>query len=58
MPEVRGLSVKEAITILQEAGLDVKLDEEKTNRDELKVKEQIPKPGLSIYAGSKIELIT
>ena len=58
MPEVRGLSVKEAVIMLQKAGLDVKLDEGKNNADELKVKEQIPKPGLSIYAGSKIELIT
>ncbi len=57
VPEVRGLTVTEAIKALKETGLDTNLNSDvEKNNDEAKVKNQMPKPGLTIYSGTKIEL--
>ena len=57
VPEVRGFTVKDAIKVLQEAGLDANVNSDvDINKEEEIVKDQVPKPGLNIYSGSKIEL--
>ena len=57
VPEVRELTVTEAINALKEAGLDYNINTEaEINKDEVKIKDQLPKPGLSIYSGTKVEL--
>ena len=59
VPEVRGLTINEAIKKLKEAGLDGNVNAEgEINKNEIKVKDQVPKPGLNIYSGTKIELYT
>ena len=59
VPEVRGLTVTDAVKLLKEAGLDANINGEgEINKDEVKVKDQIPKPGLNIYIGTKIEIYT
>ena len=57
VPEIRGLSIKDAVKILKEAGLDANVNAEKEiDRNETIIKDQVPKPGLTIYSGTKVEL--
>ena len=57
VPEIRGLSVNEAITKLNEAELKGNLNTEKEiNKDEIIIKDQLPKPGINVYKGTAIEL--
>ncbi len=57
VPEVRNTTVKEAIEKLKEAGLDYNLNcDENINQEEVVIVEQLPKPGLSINTGTKVEL--
>ncbi len=59
VPEVRGLTVTDAEKLLKEVGLDANINGKgEINKDEVKVKDQVPKPGLNIYTGTKIELYT
>lgn len=57
MPEIRNLSIKEANKILKEAGLEIgNTFEEGANLEETIIKEQIPKPGIKVKKGSKIQV--
>ena len=57
IPEVRNITVNEAINKLKEVGLEANINtEEEINKDEVKIKDQIPKPGLKIYNNTKVEL--
>lgn len=59
LPEVRELTITDAIKKLKEAGLDANVNAEgEIDKDEVRVKEQVPKPGLNIYSGTKVELYT
>ena len=53
MPNITGLSIKEAEKIAKELGIEIKIEEE-INRENTIIKEQIPKEGIKIYKGSKI----
>lgn len=57
VPEIRNGTVKEAIEKLKEVDLDYNINYEgEINKDEVIVKEQLPKPGLSINSGTKVEI--
>ena len=57
VPEVRNITVKEAIDKLKEAGLECTVNsEQEIDKENTIVKEQLPKPGLSINTGTKVEL--
>ncbi len=57
VPEIRNLTVKEALQVLKEAGLDANINAEtEINTEETIVTDQLPKPGLSINEGTKIEI--
>lgn len=57
VPEIRNLTVKDAIEKLNdvELGYNINYGGE-INKDEVIVKEQLPKPGLSINSGTKVEI--
>lgn len=59
VPEVREMNLKEATKILKEVGLEVETNIEITeeiNKEEIMIKEQIPKPGIKVNKGSKIRV--
>ena len=59
VPEVRNTNLKEAISILKESGLDIETNIEITkemNKEEIIIKEQLPKPGIKVKKGSKINV--
>ena len=57
VPEIRNITIKEAKEKLKEAGLDYNVNYEgEINQEEVIVKEQLPKPGLSINSGTKVEI--
>lgn len=57
VPEIRNITIKEAIEKLKEVGLDYNINYEgEINQEEEVVKEQLPKPGLSINSGTKVEI--
>ena len=59
VPEVRGLSAAEARNILKEVGLEANINcDGEINENEIIINDQVPKPGLDIYKGTKIELYT
>ena len=59
VPEIRGLTVAEAIEKLKEMDLDYCInDDEQINKSEVKVKDQLPKPGLKIFNKTKVEILT
>ena len=54
VPNLVGLSIKEAEKIIKELGLDIKLDEDKIDKENTIIKEQIPKEGIRVNKESKI----
>lgn len=55
VPNMIGLTLEEAEKILKEEGLGMKLNtEEKINKKEVIVKEQLPKNGIKVYEGTNI----
>lgn len=56
VPEIEGLSVKEAIKRLKEKNLQIQIqnEPEEYNKEETIVKEQIPKKGINVYEGTKV----
>ena len=57
VPDVRGLTVKEAVKRIKEIGLDVNINiDNEINEEETQVKDQMPKPGLNVYNGTKIDI--
>lgn len=53
MPNITGLSIKEAEEILQELGLEIEI-KEGTDKENTIIKEQTPKEGIKLNRGSKI----
>lgn len=60
MPNITGLSIKEAEKILKEINLELRLqeiteeDEETLDKENIIIKEQIPTEGIKINKGNKI----
>lgn len=56
VPEIEGLSVKEATKRLEEKNLQIQIqnEPEEYNKEETIVKEQIPKKGINVYEGTKV----
>lgn len=54
MPNITGISIKEAEKVLKEIGLEINIDEEGIDKENTIVKEQIPKEGIKVNKGSKI----
>lgn len=53
MPDIRNITVKEAEKILKENNLQLNLEGE-IDKENTIIKEQIPKPGISVNSGSNI----
>ncbi len=53
VPNITGLSIKEAQKILKELEVEINIDEE-IDKENTLIKEQIPKEGVKINKGSKI----
>ena len=56
VPNLIGLSIKEAEKILKELELDIRLDDDNIDKENTIVKEQIPKEGIKVNKKSKIIL--
>ena len=58
MPEIRGLNLKDAKKTLKELELDINLQVElgEDAKEDIKIKEQSPKPGIKVNKGSKINI--
>lgn len=54
MPNITGLSIKEAEKNVKELGLEIQIDEEGIDKENTIVTEQIPKEGIKINKGNKI----
>lgn len=54
MPNITGLSIKEAEKMLKELGLEINIDEEGVDKENTIIKEQIPKEGIKVNKGSRI----
>lgn len=56
VPEIEGISVKEATKLLKERNLQMQIqnEPEEYNKEETIIKEQIPKKGINVYEGTKI----
>ena len=54
VPDITGLSIKEAEKKLKEIGLELSLDKEGVDKENTTVIEQIPKDGIKVNKGSKI----
>lgn len=60
MPNITGLSIKEAEKVLKEINLELRLqeiteeDEETLDKENIIIKEQIPTEGIKINKGNKI----
>ena len=54
MPNIKGKTIKEAEKILKENGLEIKINSktEDLDKEKVKVKSQIPEPGIKVYKGS------
>ena len=54
MPNIKGKTIEEAEKILKEKELEIKINNETADLDKkkLKVKSQIPEPGIKVYQGS------
>ena len=55
VPEIREKTLKEALEILKEAGLDAAWEGE-VDKETAVVSDQLPKPGLSVNEGTKVEI--
>ena len=58
IPEVRDLTLDEAIKTLKDSGLEyeINVEEKDVNKKEVVVKNQFPLPGIKVINGSTIEL--
>lgn len=59
VPEIRNMNLKEATSKLKEIGLEIQTSIEITeemNKEEVIIKEQLPKPGIKVKKGSKISV--
>ena len=57
VPEIRNVSITEAVKILKDANLDVIVNApDDVDMENTIVKEQLPKPGISVNEGIKVEL--
>jgi stage V sporulation protein D (sporulation-specific penicillin-binding protein) len=57
VPDVRELTVTEAAEKLKAISLDANVNtKEEANMVDAKIKDQLPKPGLKVYEGTKVEL--
>lgn len=56
VPEIRNITVNEAIEKLKAVGLDYNINYKGELNKEAIIKEQLPKPGLSINTGVKVEI--
>lgn len=56
VPNIEGMTIKEATEVLKERNLEFKIENEPENLDKENtiVKEQIPKQGISVYEGTKV----
>ena len=54
MPNITGLSIKEAEKVLKEIGLETIIEEESVDKESTIIKEQIPNEGIKVNRGSKI----
>ncbi len=56
VPDITGKSLDEAEKILKESSLEISIenDNEELDKENTKVKEQTPKPGITVNAESKI----
>ena len=54
VPNVTGMSIKEAEKILKELGIEIQIDEEGIDKENTTIHKQIPKEGIKINKGSKI----
>ena len=54
MPNIEGVSIKEAEKIIKELCLEIKIEEGVVDKENTTVKEQIPKEGVKVNKGSKI----
>ena len=57
VPEIRNITIKEGEKILKETGLSANINfSGELNKEEIIIKEQLPKPGLFVQEGTKVEL--
>lgn len=56
MPDVTGVNLKDAKKMLNELGLEVKVQGEEL--EETIVKEQLPKKGIEVNTGTKVTIYT
>ncbi len=58
VPEIRNLNLKDAKKTLKELGLEIQTNVEITKemKEEIIIKEQLPKPGIKVRKGSKISV--
>lgn len=58
VPDIRGLSIKEAKKQLKDIGLELQINKKdesvEIDEDKTSIKEQTPKPGISINYGSTV----
>ena len=54
VPNITGLSIKEAEKIVKEIGLDIRIEDNEVDKENTVIKEQIPKEGIRVNNGSKI----
>ena len=54
VPNITGISIKEAEKVLKEKDLEINIDEEGVDRENTIIKEQIPKEGIKVNKGSKM----
>ena len=54
MPNITGLTIKEAENVLKELSLEIKTEEEGIDRENTIIKDQTPKEGIKVNKGSEI----
>lgn len=54
MPNITGLTIKEAEGNIKELGLEIKIEEEGVDKENSIIKEQIPKEGIKVNKWSRI----
>ena len=55
VPNIEGITIEEARKILEDSGLDINIEkDESLNEKETIIKEQLPKKGIKLKAGSKV----
>lgn len=56
VPNIEGLTIKEAIQVLKDSNLDYQIENETENLDKesIIVNEQVPKKQIKVYEGTKV----